>query len=105
MPDVHPAISKKIDELMSRAKELVDAQTHNLDILLKTIDLKDLYGIKMRVHEVVDFADKIRWISAQIEALRSIPYDMAAEGMTPKRRTSSTQMLAVVIGDKKGDGE
>ncbi len=94
-PDVHPAIAQRIDELLGKAEDLVVSQQQNLDILAKTIALKDTYGIKMRVADVLSFADKLQWIAAQLDALRSIPYDMAAADVGAKRRTSSAQMSAV----------
>jgi hypothetical protein len=100
MPEVHPAIAKKIEELFGRAREMASSQQQNLDILLKTIDLRDSYGLKMRVAELVDCADKMRWLAAQVDLLKSLPYDMAAEEMAPKRKVS-TQMAAVTVPEKK----
>lgn len=94
--DVHPAIAKKLDELLARAKELVASQQQGFEILAKTVDLKDYHGLKMRAAEAVEVAAKIQWISAQIEALRALPYDMAAEDMAPRRRTSTQAMQAVI---------
>jgi hypothetical protein len=94
-PEVHPAIAKKIEELWAKAKELVAAQQQNLDILSKTIDIKDLHGVKMRLVEVLDCSNKMQWVSGQLDALRDLPYDMAAEAMGPKRRSSAQAMPAV----------
>ena len=107
MPEVHPAIAKKIEELFAKARELIGTQQQNLDILSKTIDIKDGYGFKVRAEELADVSDKIHSIAIQLDALRSIPYDMAAENMVPKRRTS-TQIAAMIPsdkGDKHGDSE
>jgi hypothetical protein len=100
MPEMHPAIQKKIEELLEKARELAANQTTETDILSKTIDIKDLYGLKMRVQVLQEYAEKMHWIAAQIEALRSIPYDMAAEDMAPRPgritgRSPSTQIPAV----------
>ena len=94
--DIHPAIAKKLDELLARAKELVSSQQQGLEILAKTVDLKDYHGLKMRAAEAADVAAKLQWISAQIEALRTLPYDMAAEDMAPRRRSSQQAMAAVI---------
>ncbi len=96
--EIHPAIAKRIEELLVKAKELIATQQQNLDILSKTVDLKDYFGLKSRSAEVVDFAIKLQTIASQVEALRSIPYDMAtmaAEGVSPKRRSSARSMPAV----------
>ena len=98
-PEVHPAIAKKIEELLEVAKNLTSAHQQNVDILAKTLDLKDLYGVKMRVAEIVDSAVKLQWVAAKLDALRDIPYEMAASDMAPKRRTS--QSLPAVRLEKK----
>lgn len=100
--DVHPAIAKKLDELLARAKELAASEQQSLEILQKTADLKDYLGLKLRAQEVLDAASKLLWVAAQIEALRSLPYDMAAEDMAPRRRTSTQAMPAVVPEKKEG---
>ena len=93
--DVHPAIAKRIEELLARAKELVAAQEQSVEILAKTIDIKDVYGLKMRAAEMNDLNVKLQWVVAQLEAIRSLPYDMAAEEMSPKRRISTSTLPAV----------
>lgn len=99
--DVHPAIARKIEELMARAKELTLAQQQGLELLVRVLDLKDYHGIKTRAAELSEYTEKLQWISAQIDALRALPYDMAAEDMAPKRRVSTSAMPAVVLPEKK----
>ncbi len=81
-------------------------QQRNLEIIAKTIEIKDSQGLKMRMADVLDFADKMQWIAAQLDSLRNMLYDMQAEDLAGPRRRPSTQTLqAVVPGDKKNDGE
>ena len=84
-------------------KELVASQQQNLDILARTIEMKDQHGVKMRVTEIIDNATKMQWYSGQLDALRNIPYDMIAEDMAPRKRVSSAQMAAVVPPVEKSD--
>lgn len=110
--DVHPTISKKLDELSGRAKELADAQRQNLDILVKTLELRDYRGFLSRVAEVTEFATKLSFCAAQIEILRSLPYDMAATDMAPRRVLGeegssprrTTQRTAAFQTPEKKDG-
>lgn len=102
-PEVHPAIAAKIEQLLERAKDLTTSQQQNLDILSKTIDLKDVFGLKMRVEEVVNATMKLQWVAAQLVAFKDIPYQMAASEMTMPKKRSSQSMPAVKLPEKKDD--
>lgn len=99
MPTVHPSIAKKIDELLAHAKELTISQQETMDLLSKCIDHKDFWGMKARVSEVTAFAEKIQWITAQVNALHGIPYDVASYE-AGRRRPSSQTMQAVKLKDE-----
>lgn len=93
MSPTHPTVTKKIDELLARAKELTIAHQENVDLLSKAIDAKDFWGMKARVSEVTSYAEKIQWVVAQVNALENIPYNVVA--VSASRRLSSGSMPAV----------
>jgi hypothetical protein len=101
MLPTHPAVTKRIDELLARAKEMMIGQQQTLDVLSKSVDLKDFFGIKARASETMDFALKIQWIAAQLNALQNIPYDVASYDQ--RRRPSSQSMPAVQVEKKEPD--
>jgi len=72
-----PVIDRKIHRLLENLKTLAEEMTHELDDLTKTVGLRDLYGIKMRTAALNRKIDQAVWASAQIEAVRDIPYDRA----------------------------
>jgi hypothetical protein len=100
MPEPHPAIVKRIDELLSKAKELTVDFAPVFELISKTIESKDTYGLKMRSGELASFANRMQWLAAQLDALNLIGYDIPAPEV---RRTSSGQMQAVVIPRKDGE--
>ncbi len=109
--EVHPAIAKRVRDLFTKARELVAAQHQNLTLLAKTIDIKDEYSMKLRVAEVVSFTPKIQWIAAQLDLLKSLPYDMAAaEATRVTRKMHAVDVTSMLVEDelkapKSGDGE
>lgn len=97
MPEVHPAIAKKIEELFSQVRGLTASQQNNLDILLKVVDLKDVHGLKLRIVDLREYADRVQWLCAQLDSLRNMPYDMAAEELAAPRRRSSSGMPSMTM--------
>lgn len=86
--EVHPAIKKKIEDLFQRAHEMVSAHQRNVNMLLRAIEARDLYSVKVRVAEVISLAPKLHWMTAQIETLKNLPHEMAMADMG--QRLSST---------------
>ena len=95
MSPIHPTVTKKIDELLTRAKELTIAHQENVELFSKSIDAKDFWGMKARVSEITSYAEKIQWVVAQVNALESIPYNVVA--VSASRRLSSGSMPAVSL--------
>ena len=93
MLPTHPTLAKKIDDLLTRAKELTISQQETLETLSKAIDGKDFFAMKALLSDVTGFAEKIQWVVAQVNALESIPHNVVA--MSAIRRLSSGSMPAV----------
>jgi hypothetical protein len=79
--EVHPAITKKMDELFRRAEELITAHQRNVKLLARAVEVRDLYAVKVRVAEIVSLTPKLHWITAQIEALKNIPHEIEMNEM------------------------
>jgi len=87
-PEVIAAIHKRIDELLFKLKERISSEQPTFDLLSKTIDTKDFYGLKNRVAEMMEFALRVYALASQIEALRNLPYDVTVEDPLTKKRPS-----------------
>lgn len=85
LPDnTHPAIKKKLDELRKTMRMRVSDLESEISDLKGSLNLPgDFYGIKLRSLSISSHCISLIWLAGQIEALRSIPYDMISDESSP----------------------
>jgi hypothetical protein len=76
---VDAAILAEMDRLMAQAMEHASEIAGTSDLLVKTIELRDAYGLTMRAHALSQVSAKLLVIASKIDAIRSLPYAVPAQ--------------------------